>query len=96
MTRIKIVYTPTASNTLQHLHPVVKKPLKEIIEELSTDPYRGKPLRDEFQGFRSYRFKRYRVVYRYQEEKNLIEILLAGPRKDIYLHLADLVRRMKR
>lgn len=66
-----------------------------MIEELVVDPFLGKPLRDEFQGFRSHRFKRYRVIYRYKAEKNRIEILLAGPRKDIYAHLADLVKKMK-
>lgn len=66
-----------------------------MIEELAVDPFLGKTLRDEFQGFRSHRFRRYRVIYRYEAGKNQIEILLAGPRKDIYSHLADLVKKMK-
>ena len=96
MKSLKIAYTQTASVYLKHLHPAVKKPLKEIIEELAIRPFLGKPLKDEFEGFRSHRLRRYRVIYRYQEEKNRIEILLAGPRVDIYSRFAELLIKTKK
>lgn len=80
----RIVYTPTARQYLKHLHPDLKKALKESIEELSLEPTKGKPLQDEFEGFRSHRLKRYRVIYRHNEDKDLVEIYFAGPRKDVY------------
>lgn len=96
MKSLKIEYTPTAASSLRRLHPIVKKPLKEIIEELAVNPYSGKALKSEFEGYRSHRFRRYRVIYRYHEEKNQIEVLLAGPRVDIYSRFAELLRKTKK
>lgn len=91
----RLLYTPTARDTLRHLHPSLKKALREAIEELALQPLKGKPLQEEFEGFRSHRFKRYRVVYRYDETKNLIEILLAAPRSDVYRLFSDYLKKLK-
>lgn len=84
MRAVRLTYTPTARDYLKKLHPDLKKALREMIEELIEDPKKGKPLRDEFEGFRSHRLKKYRVIYRYEEAENLVEIIFAGPRRDVY------------
>ena len=84
MKPIQIVYSLEAQRYLCHLTPSVKTALRFLIDELQTDPWKGKPLKDEFEGFRSHRFKKYRVIYRYVEEKRRIEILFAGERIEVY------------
>lgn len=91
----RIVYSPTARLFLKHLHPGIKKALREAIEELPPEPYKGKPLQDELEGFRSHRFKRYRVIYRYLENENQIEVLYAGPRKEVYRLFSDYLKKMQ-
>lgn len=66
-----------------------------MIEELSLEPLKGKPLRDEFEGFRSHRFKKYRVVYRHAENKGLVEIAFAGPRRDVYQLFSNYLKKLK-
>lgn len=79
-----IHYTPAARQYLRHLHPSIKSPLRSIIEELAQDPLQGKPLRDELTGFRSHRLRSYRVIYRYLEPRHCVEVVFAGPRRDVY------------
>jgi len=48
------------------------------------DPYCGKPLKDELDGLRSMRVKRFRIIYRLVIPDKEIEIVAIGPRKSIY------------
>ena len=45
------------------------------------------PVQAELSGLRSYRIGRYRVIYRISDAERPIEILLVGPRRDIYEEL---------
>ncbi|MBI3540698.1 MAG: type II toxin-antitoxin system RelE/ParE family toxin [Deltaproteobacteria bacterium] len=91
----RITYTLTAHEYLKHLHPSLKSPLREMIEELLLEPLKGKPLRDEFEGFRSHRFKKYRVIYRYRAEKEVIEVLFAGHRREVYKLFSNYLKGLK-
>lgn len=94
LTNIRIVYTPTARQYLIHLHPEIKRGLRLVIEELLENPFRGKSLCQELSGFRSHRFKRYRVIYEYDEQKKRVKILFAGPRSDVYQLFQDYLHAM--
>jgi mRNA-degrading endonuclease RelE of RelBE toxin-antitoxin system len=93
---VQIVYSPAARDLLRHFQPSLKAALREAIEELCSAPTKGKPLQEEFEGFRSLRFKRYRVIYRYVEGKRRIEILFAGPRRDVYGQFADYLKSLRK
>ena len=56
--------------------------LKEAIRELSDKPLLGKKLKGEFEGLRSYRVGRFRIVYRFV--KDLLEVVYIDDRKDVY------------
>lgn len=73
------------------LHPDIKAHVKSALQAILRDPYRGKALKDELEGLRSYRFKRYRVVYRACPEKNELEIIAIGPRENIYEETFNLI-----
>ncbi len=96
MKLVQIVYSPTARDYLRSFQPSLKASLREAVEELVTSPLKGKPLQDEFEGFRSHRFKRYRVIYRYIENKRRIEILFAGPRRDVYVQFSRYLKNLKK
>ena len=69
---------------LRKLHPEIKKHIRHALELIIADPYCGKALKDDLEGIRSLRVKRYRIIYRVVHELKQIEIITAGPRKIIY------------
>jgi len=69
---------------LKKLHPTIKSHIRSGLRTIIEDPYRGKALKDELQGLRSYRVKRYRIIYRISFDKREIEIVTIGPRRIIY------------
>ena len=77
-----------------------KKMLSGLIrklELLADDPGYGKPLHGELKGYNSLRLGRYRIIYRYDQQADVVWIIAAGLRKesskqDIYEKLARLLR----
>lgn len=69
---------------LKKLHPIVKSQIRTGLNAVLMDPFSGKALKDELQGLRSFRVKRYRIIYRIPSEKRYIEIVAIGPRSIIY------------
>jgi mRNA interferase RelE/StbE len=49
---------------IRGLHPEIKAQVKSALQAIVRDPYCEKVLKLELDGLRSYRFKRYRVIYR--------------------------------
>jgi mRNA interferase RelE/StbE len=96
MTPYRVRYTPTAAQSIRHLHPSIKQAIREAIRSLSSDPFQGRPLTFELTGFRSLRISRYRVIYRTQEADRAVEIHLAGARKDIYEVFRQFLERTSR
>lgn len=70
------------------LHPDLKPLVRAAIDQLRGDPGLGKPLRGELAGWRSFRVRRYRIIFR--ERSGALEIAALGPRRLIY---EDTVRR---
>ncbi len=72
------------ASVLKKLHPTIKSHIRSGLKRILDDPNSGKALKEELQGLRSYRVKRYRIVYRIRPKKRHIEIVAIGPRKVIY------------
>lgn len=72
----------------KHLKQILKQVHQEAIgftiEELKENPYLGKPLTRNLTGKLSLRIGVYRIVYRIKEKDNLVEILTAGHRSNVY------------
>ena len=68
---------------VRDLHSLLKKRVKAALTEISHDPYCGKALKDELSGLRSFRIKRFRIIYEISS-KEQISIVTVGPRKYIY------------
>ena len=75
------------------MHPELRKLLKEGMRYLAENHFAGKALKDEFVGFRSYRIKRYRIVYKVDHSEKAIRIYMLGHRKTIYDIMRTLIRK---
>ena len=81
---------------VRSLHPRIKAHIKTALQTLLEDPCRGKSLRDELLGLRSYRTKRYRIIYRINEREKLLEIVAIGPRRNIYEETFKIIQKEER
>ena len=77
------------------LHPDLKHDLRVAIREISATPYSGKSLQEDLQGFLSYRFKRYRIIYRVEDTTRTVTVYMFGHRRDVYELFSELVRQSK-
>ena len=79
---------------IRGLHPQLKKKIRAALQEISADPYAGKALKDELKGLWSYRIKRIRIIYRFNDKK-YIDIIAIGPRRNIYEETYKLLKKKK-
>ena len=90
-----IRFTPEASRLISRLHPDTKKMIRLALDELQKAPYKGSPLQGELSGFRSMKIKRYRILYHVNGEKNFIEIVHIGHRRDVYEEFRLLLNKLQ-
>lgn len=88
MYRVKL--TATAFEMFALLHPNIKKQIKSILKTLYSDPYLGKELKDELVDFRSMKMKRYRAIYKVNDENRMVIVYAIGHRRDIYEIVTEL------
>ncbi len=69
---------------LRKFHPEIKRHIRKALEMIVHDPFCGKALKNDLEGMRSFRVKRYRLIYRVVSGVKEIEIIAIGPRKNIY------------
>lgn len=96
MNPIKTVFSPTIKEYIRQLPPLIKKPLRKIIDEIKITPLCGKLLQEELTGYRSKRYHKYRVIYYYDEDNHLVHILYAGLRHDVYRLFSEYLKRNKK
>ena len=94
MTGYKIQFTPEAVRLLSKLHPENKKLIKNGLKELKKNPVIGGYLQEELSGFKSYKLKRYRIIYKMVEENNEIHIYYVGHRSDVYEQFQNLLNKL--
>jgi mRNA interferase RelE/StbE len=69
---------------LRNLHPLIKAHIRSALHFLVKNPNIGKLLKEELHGLRSYRVRKYRVIYRIVAPEKILEIIVIGPRNNIY------------
>ena len=67
---------------IRHLPPDLKRQVWGALDYIQQKPELGKALSEELTGFRSYRIGKYRLIYRIEKERLVLEAL--GPREYIY------------
>jgi mRNA interferase RelE/StbE len=89
MKKFGMKFTPEASRILSRFHPEIKKLIKQALNA-------GTDLQEELWGFKSFKLKRYRVLYNINEEENIIQIFHIGHRKDVYEQFNRLLNELKK
>jgi mRNA-degrading endonuclease RelE of RelBE toxin-antitoxin system len=84
MKRFQIRFTPEAARLASRLSPETKKLIKDALKTLQKDPLLGDDLQEELAGFKSFKPKRYRIIYAVNEENATINIYHIGHRRDVY------------
>jgi mRNA interferase RelE/StbE len=80
----QIKLTASAADMFARLHPETRKNIKTGLKGLAENPYIGKPLQNELALFRSLKLKRFRIVYRIDDDTTTVVVVAIGHRKDIY------------
>ena len=80
----QVKITPFANRTTKKFSPEIKKAAKAALKELAQNPLLGKELQAELSGFWSYKFLRYRIVFKADPKEKVIVVWAIGHRRDIY------------
>jgi len=85
----QVKITPFANNAGKKFSPEIKKAAKVALKKLAKNPCLGKELQAELSGFWSYRFLRYRIIFKADTQEKTIIVWAIGHRRDIYENLRD-------
>ena len=80
---------------IRGMHPLLKKRVRAALEDILNDPYCGKALKEELAGLRSFRIKRFRIIYKISSKRE-ISIVSLGPRKYIYEETFRIIRKSQK
>ena len=89
LSKILARYTPECSRLISKLPPEIKRHVRSTIDALLTKHEMGTELTGELDGYRSYRVRRYRIIYRVNEDESCLEVYHVGHRRDVYELLHD-------
>ncbi len=92
----RVKFTPEAARLLSKFHPENKKLIKAALKELHRDPHLGDDLQEELSGFKSYKSKRYRILYNINEDENAVQVYYIGHRKDVYEQFRLLLNKLQK
>ena len=82
-TRKKLRVPDEVVALIRGCHPQLKRKIRAGLRHIVTEPAAGKSLKDDLEGLKSYRIRRFRIIYRISS-KQTIDIIAIGPRKAIY------------
>ena len=84
---------PHVAAVIRLLPPEVKRSVKAAIRAIAADPNCGEPLRRELEGYRKYRVRRFRIVYRSDVKTRTVRVMAVGHRRSVY---EELTARLKK
>mgnify|MGYP001395688602 CR=1 FL=1 len=84
MTCYTVEVTVKAKKQIRKLLPITKFRIAHALEDLASDPYRGKILKANLKGLYSYRIGDYRIIYQIFKNKLIIQIIKVMHRRDVY------------
>jgi mRNA interferase RelE/StbE len=84
----RVVFAPSAAAAVRAFPPDLKRSVRAAVDAIARDPHAGKALVRELLGLRSYRVRRYRVVYALDTAKQRILVIAVGHRTSIYEELS--------
>ena len=88
-------FTPEAARLISAMHPEIKAMIRLAIDDLRANPLLGDDLHDELSGFKSYKPNRYRIIYKFAEEQNVVDVYYVGHRRDVYVQFGKMLRELQ-
>lgn len=95
MKEYRVRFTPEAAFCIFRLHPDNKKIIRDALNELRHEPYAGDDLQDEFAEFKSFKPKRFRIIYTVDEDHKVVHVFYIGHRRDVYDQFRLLLTNLK-
>ncbi len=89
---VRVRFTAEAARLIARLPPEIKQLIRSAIDDLRENPRKGAELAGGFAGYRSLKSRRYRIVYRLNEEERTLDIYHFGHRRDVYESLRALLQ----
>ena len=86
-------FPPHVVEIVRRLPPDLKQSVKQAVRALSLDPSLGQPLQRELRGLGRYRVRRFRIVYRVDRSRRVLQVLAVGHRRSVYEEVAAKVAR---
>ena len=94
MRDLRIRFAPEAARFIVNWHPENRKIIRQALDQFHRNPYSGHDLQEELSEFKSFKSKRYRIIYKVEERSSSIDIYVVGHRRDVYEQLGVLLRRL--
>lgn len=91
--RYQVKLTATVNEIGKKFSPEIKTAARVALTQLAQNPLLGKELHGDLIGFRSYRFLRYRIIYRIDTVERIVLVWAIGHRRDIYENFSELILR---
>ena len=88
---IRVRFIPEAARLIAKLPPEIKQLIRSAIDDLRDHPRKGAELAGDLAGYRSLKSRRYRIIYRLNEEEGALDIYHVGHRRDVYESLRALL-----
>jgi mRNA interferase RelE/StbE len=95
MKEYRIRFTPEAALSVSRLYPDHKKIIREAFEELKQAPSSGDDLQGDLSGFKSFKPKRFRIIYKVDDETRFINVFHIGHRRDVYDQFRIILDKLK-
>jgi len=95
MKEYRVRFTPEAAQWVSRLHPDNKRIIRNALDELRHEPYAGDDLQDELAEFKSFKPKRFRIIYTVDDDKRVIQVFYVGHRRDVYDQFRLLLTKLK-
>jgi mRNA interferase RelE/StbE len=95
MKEFRVRFIPEAAQCISRLHPDNKRIIRDALEELRHEPYAGDDLQDELVEFKSFKPRKFRIIYSVDDGNRVIHVFYVGHRRDVYDQFRLLLTNLK-
>jgi mRNA-degrading endonuclease RelE of RelBE toxin-antitoxin system len=93
--KYRVRFTPEAAHCISRLHPDHKKIIRDALDQLRHEPYAGDDLQAELAEFKSFKPKRFRIIYTVDHDNQVVRVFYVGHRRDVYDQFRLLLAKLK-
>lgn len=86
-------FPPHVAAIVRRLAPDLKRSVTQAVRALSAAPELGEPLQRELEGLWRYRVRRFRIVYRIDRTRGILQVLAVDHRRTVFEDVAEKLQR---